>query len=243
MLAEGFEQSENDPCLFIRGEGKHRAYMLVHVDDVAVAAKLSPGQRAIKDLEKHFDVKDMGLMSFFLRQEVEQVPSEGIYLSHAQFTKSLLQSTGMWDCSPKATPVEVGLRLTNETGTPLQQEDPRRSAFSKIIGSLLYLSTNTRPDIAYSVSMLSRYMSNPNDAHFISAKRVLRYLRGTYNLGLFFKSGGDVKDIRTYTDADWGGDHDKRRSISGMLLTINDDKQQPSPMGFKAAECRGNFNS
>jgi hypothetical protein len=64
-------------------------------------------------------------------------------------------------------------------------------------------------------------MSNPTDAHFISAKRVLRYLRGTYNLGLFFKSGGDVKDIRTYTDADWDGDHDKRRSMSGMLMTIN----------------------
>jgi hypothetical protein len=85
MLAEGFEQSENDPCLFIRGEGEDRTYMLVHVDDVAVAAKPSPGQRAINDLGKQFDVKDMALMSFFLRQEVKQVPSEGIYLSQAQF--------------------------------------------------------------------------------------------------------------------------------------------------------------
>jgi hypothetical protein len=59
--------------------------MLVHVDDVAVAAKPSPGQRAINDLGKQFDVKDMALMSFFLRQEVKQVPSEGIYLSQAQF--------------------------------------------------------------------------------------------------------------------------------------------------------------
>jgi hypothetical protein len=64
-------------------------------------------------------------------------------------------------------------------------------------------------------------MSNTTDANFISAKRVLRYLRGTYNLGLVFKSGGDVKDIRAYTDADWGGDHDKRRRMSGMLMTIN----------------------
>ena len=90
-----------------------------------------------------------------------------------------------------------------------------------IIGSLMYAAIATRPDIAFSVGMLSQYMSNPGEEHFIGIKRVLRYLRGTTDFGLEFKAQDNMKiNLHGYADADWAGDVSTRKSTTGYLFQI-----------------------
>ena len=96
----------------------------------------------------------------------------------------------------------------------------------------MYAMLGTRPDIAYAVSVVSRYGSNPNEAHWKAVKRIFRYLRHTVNHQLVFR--GDLKPLSGYTDADWAGDQDTRRSTSGYVFDVGSaaiswsSKRQPT---------------
>ena len=89
--------------------------------------------------------------------------------------------------------------------------------YQSVVGSLMYLATCTRPDIAYAVGMLARFSSKPNQSHWVAVKRVLRYLKGTVNYGLLY---GDDSGVLAYSDADWVGDIDDRKSTSGYMFQI-----------------------
>jgi hypothetical protein len=114
----------------------------------------------------------------------------------------------------------VGQKLSKRLGNPL----PPSNLYQALVGSLLYLSVNTRPDISHSVGILSRFMSCPTDLHWDAAKHVLRYLKGTKNLGLRFVGGNDshqgVYACEMFTDADFAADVDKRRSITGAVMMM-----------------------
>ena len=92
---------------------------------------------------------------------------------------------------------------------------PDGNRYAKLVGSLLYLSTTTRPDIAFAVGVLSRFMSCPEQDHMRAAKGVLRYLRGTTRLGVLY---GGNEALQGYIDADWAGDIDGRRSTTGFIF-------------------------
>lgn len=94
-----------------------------------------------------------------------------------------------------------------------------RIPYRELIGSLMYLSQYTRPDIAFAASKLSQYNSNPGRAHWIQAKHVLRYLNKTKDLGLVYMATGDRR-IQVYCDADWAGDQDDRRFYSGVVVMM-----------------------
>lgn len=120
----------------------------------------------------------------------------------------------MSGCNPVGTPVETGTKLRRETkGEPV---DP--TMFKSRFGSLRYLIF-TIPDIVYGVGLISRYMEMPKQEHFIAAKRILRYIKGTINQGLFYESSKDSKLVG-YTDSDYGGDPDERKSTSGYMFHI-----------------------
>ena len=124
------------------------------------------------------------------------VPGVGILLHQAQYAWELLHKARMWECKPKTTPMEEKHRLQKTSGTIIPEGDDRRRQYMQWVEGLLYLTTHTRPDLAYSVGVLSRFMANPTDEHFQKLKRVLRYLRGTWDMGRMFsqlaihKSGG-----------------------------------------------------
>ncbi|XP_019412808.1 PREDICTED: uncharacterized protein LOC109325114 [Lupinus angustifolius] len=110
------------------------------------------------------------------------------------------------DCNPVSTPSEYGLKLNK--GSEGKKVDS--SLFKQIVGSLMYLTAN-RPDIMHFISVISRYMENPTKMHLLAAKRILRYLQGTKQLGLFFKKG-EKSELIGFTDSDFAGDQDDRRS-------------------------------
>ena len=118
----------------------------------------------------------------------------------------------MKECNPTSTPVQFGLK-------PHKDHDGKKidsTLFKQIVGSLMYL-TATKPDIMYYVSLISRYMENPTEMHLLAAKRILQYLQGTRDLGLFYEKG-KFSDLIRFTDSDYDGDQDDRRSTLGHVF-------------------------
>ncbi|KAM1156872.1 hypothetical protein EV1_027295 [Malus domestica] len=166
-------------------------------------------------MTKEFEMTDIGLMAYYLGIEVKQ-NKEGIFISQESYTKEILKKFKMDDCKPISTPVECRVKLT--------KHDERKSVdptfFKSLVGSLRYL-TCTRPDILYAVRLISRYMENPTTTHLKTAKRILRYLKGTINFGLFYSSFDNYKLVG-YSYSDWARDSDDRKSTTGFVFFIGD---------------------
>ena len=111
------------------------------------------------------------------------------------------------------TPVDVNLHLSKNNGKSLSQQE-----YAQVIGSLMYVMNCTRPDIAYAVSKLSRYTSNPGPNHWKAIVRVLRYLKYTKNYGLHYSKYPTVPE--GYCDANWISDTKDSKSTSGYLCTL-----------------------
>ncbi|XP_040374084.1 secreted RxLR effector protein 161-like [Rosa chinensis] len=111
-------------------------------------------------------------------------------------------------------PIVPGTKLTKDkAGVKVDS-----TMFKQVVGSLMYL-TATRPDLMYGVSLISRFMSCPTMSHWLAAKRILRYVRGTTELGIFYKKGGRT-DLVAYIDSDFASDLDDRRSTSGFVFSL-----------------------
>ena len=122
----------------------------------------------------------------------------------------------MSDSKPVGTPVDLGSHLLKATE---DEEALEQQLYQSLIGSLMYLSVCTRPDLAYTVNTLARFSSKPNRSHWTAAKRVLRYLR-TANYGIAFTKSESGKCLG-YSDTDWAGDQEDRRSTSGYLFQMS----------------------
>ncbi|XP_075645448.1 secreted RxLR effector protein 161-like [Castanea sativa] len=124
-------------------------------------------------------------------------------------------------------PIVTGVRLMkDEEGSKVNA-----TVYKQLVGSLMYL-TATRPDLMYVVSLISRFMASPTELHLLAAKRVLRYLKGTVDLGVFYRNEGNG-ELMAYTDSDYAGDVDDRKNTSGYVFLLNEgtvswsSKKQP----------------
>eukprot|EP00253_Pinus_taeda_P022157 PITA_22157 len=131
-----------------------------------------------KELGKSFEMTDLGYVHYYLGIEVTQHP-ESIFLSQNKYIGDLLNRFGMTECNPLSTPMEQNLKLTSIEGKELEDA----TKYRQLVGSLIYLTT-TRPDISFAVGILSRFMQKPCERHWSATKRVLRYLKGTQDLGI-----------------------------------------------------------
>ncbi|KAK2978053.1 hypothetical protein RJ640_001015 [Escallonia rubra] len=164
-----------------------------------------------KEMANEFEITDIGLMSYYLGIEVKQ-RDDGIFISQEAYAKEVLKRFNMENCNPISIPIEVENKLSSHV-----KEGPiDRTLFRSWVGSLRYL-TCTRPDILYAVGYISRYMENPTTYHFKVAKRILWYLKGTIDLGIFYPASGDMKLVG-YSDSDWARDVDDRKSTTGFVF-------------------------
>ena len=120
----------------------------------------------------------------------------------------------MNDSKPVSTPADASQKLVKATEG---EESVNQQQYQSVIGCLLYLSVGSRPDITYSVSTLAKFSSHPTQQHWTALKRVLRYLKGTVHFGIMYTKESS-KECIGYSDADWAGDLDDRKSTSGNLL-------------------------
>ncbi|CAL1396601.1 unnamed protein product [Linum trigynum] len=212
ILGFGFHQSRNDPSLFTRTNPRGRVVLLIYVDDMIVTGDDLDGISKLKaDLHAHFHLKELGHLSYFLGIEVHR-SDRGILFSQHKYINDLLDDHRFAYCLPVRTPIELNLKLGKESGTPLVDGRIYRS----IVGSLIYLVA-TRPDIAYAVQVVSQFMAAPRTDHLAAVHRILRYLQGTRDVGLFLPSTGDFH-LRAYSDSEYAGCIDTRRSTTGWCI-------------------------
>ncbi|XP_042441173.1 secreted RxLR effector protein 161-like [Zingiber officinale] len=162
---------------------------------------------------KKFEMSDLGLMRYFLGFQVKQSSGE-IFISQEKYVEDLLKKFQMLSCKPVPTPMALNEKLQQEDDNEMADEKLYRS----LVGSWIYL-TNTRPDIVQPVSVLSRFMSKPSKVHYAAAKRVLRFLQGTMKHGLRYVKESN-NDLVGFTDSDWAGSLEDRRSTSAYLFCL-----------------------
>lgn len=214
LLQMGFTASEADPCMFYRGHGEERVYILIYVDDGIIIGNRQMVQAALAAIAGAFQIKDVGEPTYFLGLQLQRDREAGkIWLGQPKYARDMLERFGMSACRPVTSPMELNLHLSRSE-TPAGDEIP----YAELVGSLLYLTTNTRPDLAFSVGVLSRFVSNPSAVHWRAAKRVLRYLAGTLDRGVVYQRGGP--GVEAYTDADYAGETDTRKSTSGTVVLM-----------------------
>jgi hypothetical protein len=218
LEALGFSVSSADAGLFTLDKGGCKVYLLVYVDDILVAsAELSCVQGVKQAVGAVFRVRDLGQARFFLGMEIMQDREQGVVkLSQHKAVMDLVARFQMGEAKSKCTPMSMSTRLSSEGSAPL---DKSRFPYAELVGSLLYLASCTRPDIAQAVGALSRYMAHPTVHHWSVAKGVLRYLAGTADLGLVFKRGSG--GVQAFCDANYAGDVDTRRSTTAYVFVMS----------------------
>ncbi|XP_042952178.1 uncharacterized mitochondrial protein AtMg00810-like [Carya illinoinensis] len=229
LIQFGFSQGKSDSSLFIKQTANSFMVLLIYVDDVILASD-SLEQIAIvkKYLHDSFTIKDLGELKYFLGIEVAR-SKKGISLCQRKYALDILQDSGLSASKPVAFPMESNLKLSAHDSSPLLT-DP--AAYRRLVGRLLYL-TITRPDLAYSVQALSQFMASPTTCHLQIAHRVLRYIKATPGQGIFLAANSQLH-LKGYSDSDWGGCLDTRRSITRFAIFIGDSliswksKKQPT---------------
>ncbi|RVW46696.1 Retrovirus-related Pol polyprotein from transposon RE1 [Vitis vinifera] len=215
MRAFGYRQSNSDHTLFLKKQHGKITTLIVYVDDMVVTGNDPEERKALQNyLSKEFEMKDLGPLKYFLRIEVSR-SSEGIFLSQRKYALDLLQETGMSGCQPVNTPIEEGLKLCVEPN----QVSTNKGRYQRLVGRLMYLA-HTRPDLAYALSVVSHYMHNPGEQHMNAVMHILRYLKNAPGKGILFTKNVDHQSIEVYTDADWAGAVDDRRSTSGYFTFV-----------------------
>jgi hypothetical protein len=211
----GFKQSAHKAAMYRRGSGRSVLLIGVYVDDLIITGVEEREVEVFKtQMKKTFDMSDLDLVSFYLGVEVHQ-DSTGITLRQTHYAKRILELGGMACCNPAHTPMEERLRLNRHSTTA--EVDPTH--YRCLIGSLCYL-VHTRPDLAFAVGFVSRFMERPTVEHQGAVKRILRYVAGTLDYGLHFtKAPGSARFI-SYSDNDLVGDIDTSKSTSGTLFFL-----------------------
>jgi len=192
LKAMGAVRSKVDPCLHTWSHPVHGLFdILVYVEDLIVAGKSLDGVQAVKNsVSVTFDVRDVGEVKDFIGMKQMRDRAAKLHtLSNPGHVIVLLEAIGMSSSTPNKTPMVSGAKLAKTAENLL----PDGIHYAELVGSLLYLSTTTRPDIAFSVAVLSLYMACPEEDHMRAVNGVLRYLRGATRLGVAY---GDDKPLQ-----------------------------------------------
>jgi hypothetical protein len=215
----GLVQTTSDPCLYVASEGEI-FIIAVYVDDLLLAGTNEKQMNEIKrNLAKQFRTKDMGELHYFLGVNVIHDRNAGtIWIGQPTYAENLLRKYGMENAKTIDTPVEGNSKLVK---TQDDSECVDTEMYQSAVGSLLYLSIMTRPDLTFAVSNVAKFCAMPGKQHWTAVKRVMRYLKGTLNYGLkYCKMGNNHVNFIGYSDADWGGDVNDYKSTSGYIFQI-----------------------
>lgn len=211
----GFEQSPHEAAVYRRGSGGNALLVGVYVDDLVITGIKDAEVAAFKeDMKATFQMSDLGLLSFYLGIEVHQDHS-GIALRQSAYAKRIVELAGLTDCHPALTPMEERLKLSRDSTT----EEVDATQYRRLVGSLRYLA-HTRPDLAFSVGYVSRFMERPTSEHQQAVKRIVRYVAGTLDHGLHYPRCPGAAHFVGYSDSDHAGDIDTSKSTSGILFFL-----------------------
>ncbi|KAK6119957.1 hypothetical protein DH2020_046298 [Rehmannia glutinosa] len=199
LTENGFTKGKVDRTLFRIQDGDYFNFMFVYIDDILIASTNdSLCKKFSKLMQGEFEMSMMGELNFFLGLQIKQC-QEGIYISQSKYTKELLKKFGIEEGRTVSTPMATNVKIDkDEKGKSVDE-----SKYRGMIGSLLYL-TASRPDITFVVGVCARFESAPKESHMTAAKRILRYLKGCQEVGLWYTNHGGFKLVG-YSDSDDDG--------------------------------------
>jgi hypothetical protein len=219
--AFGFTPSQGDPCLLFAKD----VMIIVYVDDVGIAAPTEEAADAfIQRLREHgYQLTKEGTFTEFLGIKFDKQSNGSIELTQKGLIDKIIKATGLEDSNPNWLPHSQTSLGTDPDGLPMNED----WAYPSIIGMLLYLSTNTRPDISFAVSQAGRFAANPKQSHAKAVKTIVRYLKRTYDKGTIILPNGKL-DLKLYVDADFAGLHGSEpdtdpncvRSRTGYIILL-----------------------
>ncbi|CAM8980299.1 unnamed protein product [Rhodiola kirilowii] len=237
LLSHGYVRGEVDKSLFLLKEGTATLVVQVYVDDISFGSTNPRLVKKFTDLmSSEFEMSMVGELKYFLGLQVAQ-GEDGTRIHQQKYVKEILKKFGMDSAKACTTPMSPNDTLAKDESS--LQVDP--TLYRGMIGSLLYL-TASRLDILFSVCLCARFQADPRETHVKAVKRILRYLKGTDDLCLFYPTGGDLR-LTAYTDADYAGCRTDRKSTSGMaqflgpcLISWGSKKQSSIALSTAEAE-------
>ena len=219
----GFKENNADQCIYMRMSAGSFVILVLYVDDILLASNnLNMLIETKQMLAQHFEMKDLGNASFVLGIEIHRDRSLGVLgLSQRSYIEKILKRFNMSTCSQVSAPIQKG-EIFSKAQCPQNDEEREKMKdvpYASVVGSLMYAQVCTRPDIAYAIGVLGRYLSDPGQRHWTAAKRVMRYLQGTKDHMLTYRRSGDLI-VTGYSDSDFAGCPDDHKSTSGYIFMM-----------------------
>ena len=224
LKAYGFKPTSVDETLFKLERNGKVIIISLYVDDGMCATNDEKLYKEfIKDLSAKYHLSDQGNLDWHLGMKFTRDEKTGsVHIDQTAYIESVVKRFGMEGCKPKATPMVPNVHLS-KSDSPEVKDKEQTKIYQQLIGSLMYISCGTRPDIAYAVSTCAQFMSNPGPRHMEAAKHIVRYLKGTSKVGLTYSKQTQpelVNRLYGYVDADHASDSDDRRSVGGYVLML-----------------------
>ena len=218
---QGLMKSKHDMCLLLR----NNLIVICYVDDLGIQAPTKKiADEFIEALRKDgLELTVEGTFTEYLGIKYDKIDTDTIKMSQEGLIQKIIDATRMKGCNPHPVPTTVEALGTNEGGNYMSDDWNYRS----IIGMMLYLSSNTRPDIAYAVSQVARFSHSPKQSHAEAVKTIIRYLSGTKTEGIIFKRPEKL-NIECYVDADFAGLYNREdpsnpvsvKSRTGYIISV-----------------------
>jgi hypothetical protein len=222
FLDAEFTRSQVDQAVYFRRTTDEHMVIMVSVDDMAVTSRhLRHIERFKSQLRERFEITDLGELSWLLGLKVERDRRvRTITLSQGAYVETVLQRFHMQEAKPEYVPMKPSTILSTDQSpsTHAELEEMKDVPYQRAIGSLMYAAVSTRPDIAFSVAILSQFMRNPGRAHWEAVKQILRNLQATKDMRLTL--GSKNTGIEAYVDADWAS-QPHRHLMSGYVVLLN----------------------
>ena len=218
LESKGWKASKYDSSVFMNREG---LYMTVYVDDINIfGGNLQDIERTKEVLKERFKMSDLGPCAYYLGMHVETAEDGSKQLHQSAFVQQLLNRFKLNDLRPVSTPMDVSRKLESNKDSTASVDFLR--LYQSMVGSLNYLMTVARPDIAHAVGVVSRYSANPNQRHMDAVRRVYAYLKKYPDIGPIYSatSSQSLCELVGFVDSDWAGCHDTRRSTTGWVFTL-----------------------
>lgn len=222
LTKNGLKQSTNDQCVYYY-HGRTRFFILaLYVDDMLIFSNNQELEDQFTNaLAAKFDITDLGDASSVIGMRITRnEQKKSISIDKSAYITKILERFGLSECNPVSTPMDTSMKLSSKD-QPQDAEGRGKMKgrpYRELIGCLMYLSHLTRPDICFATTFLSRFNNDPGEKHWIAAKRILRYLKGTQEKRLTYMM--DDGDLTGYCDSDYANDIDNRRSTSGYAFIM-----------------------
>jgi hypothetical protein len=216
MRILGMERNPADDCVYVRRQGGQLLIIALYVDDLLIACSDKEVLVATKrQLSARFKMKDLGASKIILGMDISRDrATRTLSLGQGRYAQKVVERFGLGSARGQPTPMDPSIDLTQPSAACTK---PYREA----IGSLMYLMVGTRPDLAYSIGKLAKFVERPTEVTWAAVMRVIRYVIHTQNLALVYRGSSEPVAPVVYVDADWAGDEETRRSMSGFVAIMS----------------------